>query len=411
MIYLNPCVQKSKRRSDGSYVGYICFTKDRQTYMHNTGIVLSASEVTRNMAIKRCRSLNLINEIVVKFQARINELELRNLIGCKSLKQIAELCNAEKKYEVDVIAEILDITNGIKNENTKFNYLTTRSSLIKYIKTGSLNINDVTLRFLNDFTLFLQNEGMAPASVHNYMTNFKASINKIRNKYNNPEIGEIVIPYNPFERYKMPPLPISKKRALTPNMIKEIAFIPDDLYYKDPSRRLLNFIRDMFMLSFYTRGTNTIDFMTMKKSDIKNGRLEFERTKTMNRRADRAFTSIKLEPEALEIIYKYPGKGDYLLCIGERFSTEKSFRTAIRQGIVALRDYLDFQEMSFYSARHSWATIARNDIGADLEDVAKGLNHKSSLPVTDIYVKQDWSRIDNINRKVIDYVLYDKRDV
>ena len=61
------------------------------------------------------------------------------------------------------------------------------------------------------------------------------------------------------------------------------------------------------MLSFYTRGTNTIDFMMMKKSNMKKGRLEFERTKTMNRRMDRAFTSIKLEPEALEIIYKYPG--------------------------------------------------------------------------------------------------------
>ena len=29
-------------------------------------------------------------------------------------------------------------------------------------------------------------------------------------------------------------------------------------------------------------------------------------TKTMNRRMDRAFTSIKLEPEALEIIYNIP---------------------------------------------------------------------------------------------------------
>lgn len=43
-----------------------------------------------------------------------------------------------------------------------------------------------------------------------------------------------------------------------------IANIPDDTYYNNPSRSLLNFIRDMFMLSFYTRGTNTIDFMMMK---------------------------------------------------------------------------------------------------------------------------------------------------
>lgn len=195
---------------------------------------------------------------------------------------------------------------------------------------------------------------MSPASIRNYISNLKASINRIRAKYNNPEIGEIVIPYNPFERYKMPPMPISNKKALPPEIIRMIANIPDDTYYNNPSRSLLNFIRDMFMLSFYTRGTNTIDFMMMKKSNMKKGRLEFERTKTMNRRMDRAFTSIKLEPEALEIIYKYPGDGDRLLCIGDRFSSERSFRTAIRQGMIALRDYIDYQEMSFYSARHKW---------------------------------------------------------
>ena len=249
---------------------------------------------------------------------------------------------------------------------------------------------------------------MSPASIRNYISNLKASINRIRAKYNNPEIGEIVIPYNPFERYKMPPMPISNKKALPPEIIRMIANIPDDTYYNNPSRSLLNFIRDMFMLSFYTRGTNTIDFMMMKKSNMKKGRLEFERTKTMNRRMDRAFTSIKLEPEALEIIYKYPGDGDRLLCIGDRFSSERSFRTAIRQGMIALRDYIDYQEMSFCSARHSWATIARNDIGADIDNVAKGLNHASALPITDIYIKPDWGRIDELNRRVIDFVLYER---
>ena len=408
MIYLNPCVQKSKKRSDGSYVGYICFTRERQMYMYNTGIILKSNEVTKNLSIRSCRSLNLINEIMVKFQARINDLEARNLIGCKSLRQIVDLCNAEQKHVIDVIAEILDIANEISNENTKFNYLTTRSSLMKFMGTDSLDINEVTLKFLNDYTLYLQHKRMSPASIRNYISNLKASINRIRAKYNNPEIGEIVIPYNPFERYKMPSMPISNKKALPPEIIRMIANIPDDTYYNNPSRSLLNFIRDMFMLSFYTRGTNTIDFMMMKKSNMKKGRLEFERTKTMNRRMDRAFTSIKLEPEALEIIYKYPGDGDRLLCIGDRFSSERSFRTAIRQGMIALRDYIDYQEMSFYSARHSWATIARNDIGADIDDVAKGLNHASALPITDIYIKPDLSRIDELNRKVIDFVLYER---
>ncbi len=129
---------------------------------------------------------------------------------------------------------------------------------MKYINYSVLNINKITLIFLNNYTSYLQNGKMSPASVYIYMTNFKASINKIRAKYNNLEIGVVVIPYNLFERYKMPPLPISKKRALPSELIKAIANIPDDPYYNDPPRSLINFIRDMFMLSFYTRGTNTI---------------------------------------------------------------------------------------------------------------------------------------------------------
>ena len=170
MIYLNPCVQKSKKRSDGSYVGYICLTRERQMYMYNTVIILKSNEVTKNLSIRSCRSLNLINEIMVKFQARINDLEARNLIGCKSLRQIVDLCNAEKKHVIDVIAEILDIANEISNENTKFNYLTTRSSLMKFMGADSLNINEVTLKFLNDYTFCNIKECPQPRSVIIYPT-------------------------------------------------------------------------------------------------------------------------------------------------------------------------------------------------------------------------------------------------
>ena len=62
---------------------------------------------------------------------------------------------------------------------------------------------------------------MSPASIRNYISNLKASINRIRAKYNNPEIGEIVIPYNPFERYKMPPMPISNKKSITSGDYKD----------------------------------------------------------------------------------------------------------------------------------------------------------------------------------------------
>ena len=39
-------------------------------------------------------------------------------------------------------------------------------------------------------------------------------------------------------------------------------------------------------------------------------------------------------------------------------------------------------------------SIARNECGISMDDVAMCLNHKSGHDVTDTYIKKDWSRID-----------------
>ena len=61
--------------------------------------------------------------------------------------------------------------------------------------------------------------------------------------------------------------------------------------------------------------------------------------------------------------------------------------------------------ISTYYARHSWATIARNNCGVSKDDVHLALNHiDNDLKVTDLYIEKDWSMIDNANRKVIDFI-------
>jgi len=56
-------------------------------------------------------------------------------------------------------------------------------------------------------------------------------------------------------------------------------------------------------------------------------------------------------------------------------------------------------------ARHTWATIARNDCRINKDDVALCLGHQDqNNRVTDMYVKYDYTIIDDSNRKVIDFV-------
>ena len=59
--------------------------------------------------------------------------------------------------------------------------------------------------------------------------------------------------------------------------------------------------------------------------------------------------------------------------------------------------------LQFYCARHSFATIARNDCGVGMDDIALCLTHASFYRVTDTYVKPDFSRVDRVIEKVVDY--------
>ena len=57
---------------------------------------------------------------------------------------------------------------------------------------------------------------------------------------------------------------------------------------------------------------------------------------------------------------------------------------------------------SMYAARHSWATIAY-EIGIPMEIINDCLCHVDvKMAVTDIYIKKDWSKRWDANRKVLE---------
>ncbi len=64
--------------------------------------------------------------------------------------------------------------------------------------------------------------------------------------------------------------------------------------------------------------------------------------------------------------------------------------------------------LTSYYARHSWATIARNDCKISKDDINLALNHvDNEMKVTDIYIAKDWTIIDEANRQVIDAITKD----
>ena len=70
-----------------------------------------------------------------------------------------------------------------------------------------------------------------------------------------------------------------------------------------------------------------------------------------------------------------------------------------------IRDILEIDDLEYYAARHSWATIALNKVGINKYVVYGALNHiDESMRVTDIYIERDFSNENKANAKVVKYV-------
>ncbi len=170
----------------------------------------------------------------------------------------------------------------------------------------------------------------------------------------------------------------------------------------------------MFKLIFMLIGINTVDLHGLTR--ITDGRIEYKRAKTSR------LYSIRVEPEAMEIIEKYQGEKG-LLCIADRWSDHRNFRHQLNMALQKIGEVerkgrggkkiitSAFPGLSSYWARHSWATIARK-IGVSLDDIALALGHSDGKHETTlIYIDETEIReaIDKANRRVLDWVLYGKK--
>ena len=210
-------------------------------------------------------------------------------------------------------------------------------------------------------------------------------IRNIRTVFNQARKDEITDKY-PFLNYSIKKEE-TRKRNLTVEQIRQLRDIPCK------TERFGEY-RDMFMLMFYLIGINGKDLFTAKKDQIVNGRLEYRRAKTGK------LYSIKIEPEAMAIINKYKGK-EYLLSILERYNTYQEY---MRRMDRCLKQIGVIDNLSTYYARHSWATIAA-DIDVSFETISAALGHSIANPTTAIYINFNQKKVDEANRKVIDYIV------
>jgi len=269
---------------------------------------------------------------------------------------------------------------------------------LKNFSGEKLDMSQISYPFLVRFEKYLRRKGVRNG-ISNYMRYFRSLFNKARDYYNDEDSGIIVIPNYPFRKYQIPkPKLRTREHYLTVKELKKlINYVPENSGEQ--------FAKDMFLLMFYLIGIETKDLFFLNKP--RKGRIYYDRYKTGKE------YSIKLEPEALEIINRYKGK-DSLLDISDRFKLHESLTRKINNylhgekhhNISGIFKKLKIEKrVTTKWARHTWATIARNDCRIDKDDVALCLGHEDAdNKVTDIYIRYDYSIIDESNRKVLNLI-------
>ena len=276
--------------------------------------------------------------------------------------------------------------------STKSSYRQSLNNLLRFDpELKERTFDEMNVKYMEDFDSWMHEQGICINSRNVYYRN-------IRSVFNDAIDDELTHTY-PFRKFKLKKV-ATRKRSLTVEELRTLRDYPCEEWQEK--------FRDTFMLMFYLCGINAADLYPAKKRQVRRGRLEYERAKTYK------LYSIKIEPEAQAIIDKYKGE-EYLLKFCEGGKDYKYYLQRMTRELKKIGPYKRsgyggkkvcdplFPELTQYWVRHTWATIAA-ELDIPKETIAAALGHDMGNTTTAIYINFNQKKVDDANRKVIDYV-------
>lgn len=287
--------------------------------------------------------------------------------------------------------EVIVQLKRLHRERTAETYTATLSSFLRFQNKKDLLLEDMTSDLMQEYEAYLKSRGITMNTISFYMRILRAVYNRAVEK-------GMAEQRNPF-RHVYTGIDKTIKRALTLKDLRKIKEL-DLAFYP-----ALDFARDMFLFSFYTRGMSFVDMAYLRKSDLKNGVLVYRRRKTGQQ------LSIKWEKCMQEIVDKYKVllmfDFPYLLpiiTVTDAQVARKQYKNRLCEvnfnlKRVAERIGLPIP-LTTYVARHSWASIARNK-NIPLAVISEGMGHDSELTTRIYLASLECSIIDKANSLIL----------
>lgn len=353
----------------------------------NTGVNICANQWDGKAVIRHphAKKYNLLlASRKAKIESFLIELSYQDIpVSSKELKRKIDFLLKRSTINSDVVTtanEFVEYYRKVIQKKVKYRtkelYKYTFAKICEFEKDiDNFSFEKLDKEWLYNFDMYLMEKGLSVNSRAIDMRN-------IRCVYNAAIDDDVVsLSSYPFRKFQ-----IKKeetfKRSLPVEDLRNIKSVDLEPY-------LIPY-RDIFMLGFYLIGINLIDLVNLKHESIVSGRLEYRREKTGR------LYSIKLEPEAMELIEKYKGEKN-LLNIMDRYQDYRNYTYRIDKNLKKIQN-----KLTTYWARHTWATFAA-ELDIPKETIAAALGH-GSTSTTDIYINFNHKKVDEANRKVIDYL-------
>ena len=236
-------------------------------------------------------------------QTRLSEMALKGELKDKTASEIKAMLE-EKDTPEDLVRQMFrkKIDNA-KKPRTKDLYSLTMRKIASYCNIGRLTFEDITPKWLDGFDKFLTTTSPTKNGRNIHLRNLRTVVNLA--------LDEGVTEYYAFRKYRVKSEP-TRKRSLPVDELRKMFNMQLDEYK--------GFHRDIFKLMFLLIGINATDLFNLRPEDYTNGRITYTRAKTS------AQISIKVEPEAQEIIERYRGKKN-LLCLSDRYAYTIPYRS------------------------------------------------------------------------------------
>jgi len=388
MVKVRVKLDKRRALKDGSFPLKIAISRNQQTLYIPLGISMSASDWNddrQSIVGKSVPNKSILSSYIRQRKSEI-ETKLLKLQADGTLKSytdkslLAYLRKDEDMEQPHLVKKSYKEFIALKtNSSTKRIYDRTLALVWKFADDESLTFEDISVKWLNEFKVFLRTYCKSKNGESIHFRNLRALFNFA--------ISQETIRCYPFRTFKIE-AQATEKRSMSVRQLRDFINLQVQPYQRP--------YKDCFILTFLLIGINIADLSQLK--EIKNGRVEYIRMKT-----GRPY-NIKIEPEALAILNMYKGK-EHLLSWFDNRKVYNSFANRCNMELGKLGKNIGIDNLTLYWARHTWATVAYElDIPDDTISRALGHSMTSGASVTQIYIRTNNHKIDEANHKVIYFI-------